>query len=141
MKICTQHPLHSLLQTLLTPHLSTPGAALEAHLNTHYGPTTPLYTTLSTLTLAGLREGWLATTELDGPKYRRSKIALPKPETRYMSITAVYMASEEEYSGQYHTHPYGEINCVVQVDEGSELRGMQGWRGKGWTSPGPGTHQ
>lgn len=41
---------------------------------------------------------------------------------------------------QYHVHPYGEINCVVQIDESAELKGMQGWQGAGWTSPGPGTH-
>ncbi|CAI4212745.1 unnamed protein product [Parascedosporium putredinis] len=45
------------------------------------------------------------------------------------------MDSQEEYSGQYHAHPYGEINCVIQIDAGAELRGMQGWQGAGWTSP------
>ncbi|KAK2016361.1 hypothetical protein LZ32DRAFT_601586 [Colletotrichum eremochloae] len=50
------------------------------------------------------------------------------------------MNSEEEFKGQYHAHPYGEINCVVQLDSGAELKGMQGWQGAGWTSPGPGTH-
>ena len=50
------------------------------------------------------------------------------------------MESEDEYSGQYHAHPYGEINCVVCVDDGAQLKGMQGWQGAGWTSPGPGTH-
>jgi hypothetical protein len=49
------------------------------------------------------------------------------------------MDSQEEYAGQYHVHPYGEINCVVQIDK-SELKGMRGWQGAGWTSPGPGTH-
>ena len=82
----------------------------------------------------------MAETELDGRKYRRGKIALPTAETRYFSITTVFMESQEEYSGQYHAHPYGEINCVVQVDEGAELKGMQGWQAAGWTSPGPGTH-
>lgn len=50
------------------------------------------------------------------------------------------MDSQERYAGQYHVHPYGEINCVVQIDESAELKGMQGWQGAGWTSPGPGTH-
>jgi hypothetical protein len=93
------------------------------------------------LTRQGLSEGWVANIEVDGPKYRRSKIALPKAETQYMGITTVYMESQEEYLGQYHKHPYGEINCVVQIDETAELKGMQGWQGQGWTSPGPGTHQ
>ncbi|KAH6716012.1 p-hydroxylaminobenzoate lyase [Leptodontidium sp. MPI-SDFR-AT-0119] len=121
----------------------TPGKALEEKLNRSYGPGTSFYDDISTYVRSGLHEGWLATTEIDGPNYRRSKICLPSAETRYFSITSVYMNSEDVYSGQYHAHPYGEINCVVQVEEeGSraELMGMQGWQGAGWTSPGPGTH-
>lgn len=60
-----------------------------------------------------------------------------------MSLTAVYFDSQEEYAGQYHKHPYGEINCVVQIDDTFELEGLpagENWRGAGWTSPGPGTH-
>ncbi len=121
---------------------STPGHVLESHLNTTYGPNSPTYKTLCSLTLLGLREGWVANIPIEGqPHYRRSKISLPRQETRFFSITAVYVDSVEEFSGQHHSHPYGEINCVVQVDEGAELKGMQGWQGKGWTSPGPGTHQ
>ncbi|KAH7127099.1 hypothetical protein B0J11DRAFT_527192 [Dendryphion nanum] len=118
----------------------TPGTPLETHLNTHYGPGTPVYTELCALTLQGLKEGWVANIEIDGPKYRRSKIAVPSEETRFMSITTVYMDSVEGFRGQYHKHPYGEINCVVQVDAGAELRGMNGWQGAGWTSPGAGSH-
>lgn len=77
---------------------------------------------------------------MDGPKYRRSKIKLPSAETRFFSLTTVYMQSQEEYSGQYHKHPYGEINCVIQIDKTAELKGMQGWQSAGWTSPGAGTH-
>jgi hypothetical protein len=114
----------------------------------------------------------VANFELDGAKYRRSKILLPSAENIFFSITTVYMESQEEvgsrittfsstlrvflffffdrnklyadaknqYSGQYYSHPYGEINCVVQIDKNAELKGMQGWQGAGWTSPGPGTH-
>jgi hypothetical protein len=52
----------------------------------------------------------------------------------------VILMRKKQYSGQYHSHPYGEINCVVQVGKTAELKGMQGWQGAGWTSPGPGTH-
>jgi hypothetical protein len=113
---------------------------LEENLNTNYGPGTPYYEDLCSCIRKGLSEGWVATTEIDGPKYRRSKICLPSPETHYFSITAVYMESDIEYKGQYHVHPYGEINCVVQLDQKAELKGMQGWQGAGWTSPGPGSH-
>ena len=82
----------------------------------------------------------MAQTELDGRKYRRGKIMLPASETRFFSITTVFMDSQKQYAGQYHAHPYGEINCVVQIDETAELKGMQGWQGAGWTAPGPGTH-
>jgi len=118
----------------------TPGKALEAHLNTHYGPGTPIYEDICSLTRTGITEGWAANIPIDGLHYRRSKIAIPKEDTRFFSITTVYMESEDVFSGQYHVHPYGEINCVVQIDETAELMGMQGWQGAGWTSPGPGTH-
>jgi hypothetical protein len=115
---------------------------LETLLNTKYGPGNPYYEDLCKYIRQGIQndEGWCATIEMDGPKYRRSKIALPGPETKYLSITTVYMNSQEMYSGNYHKHPYGEINCVVQIDPTAELKGMQGWQGAGWTSPGPGTH-
>jgi hypothetical protein len=109
-------------------------------LNTKYGPGNPYYEGFCELVKVGLEEGWVANIELDGSKYRRSKICLPSEATRFMSVTTVYMESEEEYSGQYHVHPYGEVNCVVQLTPDAELKGMHGWQGKGWTSPAPGTH-
>ncbi|KAE9576522.1 hypothetical protein CGCF415_v001992 [Colletotrichum fructicola] len=118
----------------------TPGKDLEERLNREYGPGNKFYEDFCTYIKQGLVEGWVAQTEIDGPKYRRGKIALPSEETRYFSITTVYMESKEEYTGQYHAHPYGEINCVIQLDATAELKGMQGWQGAGWTSPGPGTH-
>ncbi|EAW13842.1 uncharacterized protein ACLA_068700 [Aspergillus clavatus NRRL 1] len=122
----------------------TPGLALEKYLNEHYGPGTPYYEDFCTLIRNALThtEGWVATTEIDGPHYRRSRVSDPSADTRYFSITTVYMDSQrqEVFRGQYHRHPYGEINCVVQIDESAELMGMSGWQGAGWTSPGPGTH-
>ncbi|KAL3478885.1 hypothetical protein BJX99DRAFT_256090 [Aspergillus californicus] len=120
----------------------TPGQDLEKYLNTNYGPGTAIYEDFCSLIRTGITsaEGWVATDELDGPKYRRSRLVTPSEETRFFSITTVYMDSKEEYRGQYHLHPYGEINCVVPIDGTAELRGMNGWRGAGWTSPGAGTH-
>jgi hypothetical protein len=108
----------------------------------------------------GIDEGWAASGELDGPKYRRGRIALPCAETLFMSITTVFFDSKEVYAGQYHKvniaelnlsvqitkevqHPYGEINCVVPIDDTFELEGLPvgvNWQGAGWTSLGPGTH-
>ncbi|KXT08948.1 hypothetical protein AC579_10309 [Pseudocercospora musae] len=123
-------------------HPSTPGKELEGRLNREYGPGNPYYEDFCKYIKQGLQEGWVATGELDGPKYRRGKIMLPSASNFYMSLTAVYFDSQTEYSGQYHKHPYGEINCVVPIDENFELEGLpEGfWQGAGWTSPGPGTH-
>jgi hypothetical protein len=87
---------------------STPGAALESRLNRDYGPGNPYYEDFCTLIKQGLAEGWVASGELDGPKYRRGRIRLPLAENLYMSLTAVYFDSQEVYAGQYHKHPYGE---------------------------------
>lgn len=129
----------------------TPGKELEARLNKTHGPGTPFYEDLCRYIRQGLDEGWVASLEVDGRRYRRGKIAEPSEATRFFSITAVYMDSghcedHDEgggspfFSGQYHKHPYGEINCVIQLDETAQLQGMSGWQGAGWTSPGPGTH-
>jgi hypothetical protein len=125
----------------ISTNFRTPGHDLEQYLNAHYGPENPLYQKLCDLTRRGYDEGWVANIDLDGKRYRRSKILLPSAENRFFSITTVFMDSQDVYSGQYHAPPYGEINCVVQIDKTAELKGMQGWQGAGWTSPGAGTHQ
>lgn len=119
----------------------TPGKQLEDELNSSYGPGNEYYEDFCMLTKKGLQENWACKIELDGPRYRRSKLSLPCLETRFLSVTTIYMEGEapgpnEEYSGQHHIHPYGEINCVIPIDQGAELKGMHGWRGPGWTSPG-----
>jgi len=128
----------------------TPGAEMEKWLNNRYGENSHLYQDLSRLIRIGVEEGWAANQEVDGPNYRRSRILEPSPETFQFSITAVYMNSDhprhfkdedeaDVLRGQYHGHPYGEINLVVPLNRGAELRGLQGWQGPGWTAPDPGS--
>lgn len=118
----------------------TAGGDLETWLNEKYGPDSELYTDLAGMITDGVRAGWAANIEVDGRKYRRSRIAEPQDLLNYFSITAVYMDSVEPFRGQYHQHPYGELNLVVPLDEGAKLMGPNGWRGAGWTAPGPGSH-
>lgn len=118
----------------------TPGQDLEVYLNQHYGPGNQIYEDLCSLVKVGVQEGWACNTEIDGRRYRRSKVILPSEMTRYFSITTVWMDSQSEYSGEYHKHVYGEINCLVPFDDSVEMKGMQGWRKQGWTSPAAGTH-
>jgi Domain of unknown function (DUF4863) len=128
----------------------TPGADMERWLNEAYGESSALYRDLSRLIKVGVEEGWAANQEVDGPNYRRSRILEPTAETFQFSLTAVYMNSaaprrfkdEDDHDvlrGQYHGHPYGEINLVVPLDAGAELKGLQGWQGPGWTAPEPGS--
>jgi len=128
----------------------TPGADMEKWLNKKYGKDSDLHKDLSRLIKLGLDEGWAANVEISGPNYRRSRILEPTPETFYFSITAVYMNSKDprvfkdgDYGGvlrgDYHGHPYGELNCVIPLNEGAELKGLQGWQGAGWTAPDPGS--
>lgn len=118
----------------------TAGKELEAWLNGTYGPASELYKDVARLIKLGVEEGWAANVEVDGPKYRRSLIVPPSEETLYHSITAVYMNSVAPYRGDYHAHPYGEINMVVPIDPDAQLMGPSGWQGPGWTAPAPGSH-
>jgi hypothetical protein len=126
----------------------TAGTEAERWLNRTYGPGSELYETLARLVRQGVQDGWAANVELDGPVYRRSRIAEPSERTRHFSITAVYMDSTgnrqghpgDTYRGQYHAHPYGEFNMVVPLNPGAALNGPNGWCEAGWTAPAPGSH-
>lgn len=126
----------------------TTGTEVERWLNGKYGPGSTLFEELATLVKAGIRDGWAANIEIEGPQYRRSRICDPSPETFGFSITAVYISDvgnvqknpEGSYRGQYHAHPYGEFNMVVPLNEGAALAGPNGWCYGGWTAPAPGSH-
>lgn len=126
----------------------TTGTDVEKWLNQKYGPDSELYRALSDLIRKGVEDGWAANVEIDGPNYRRSRIAEPSELTCHFSITAVYMDSsnntqghaDERLRGQYHGHPYGEFNMVVAVTPGAALNGPNGWCFGGWTAPAPGSH-
>ena len=118
----------------------TPGDELESYLNAECGPGSEVYDLIAGLAKQGVAEGWAANEEVGGPRYRRSKLVEPKAETFNFSITLVYMDSEEIFRGQYHGHPYGEINLIVPITPGAAASGMNGWCYGGWTSPAPGSH-
>jgi hypothetical protein len=118
----------------------TAGEELETWLNATHGPGDPVWDDLAALVREGVEQGWAANVEVDGPGYRRSRIAEPSERLSWFSITAVYMDSVPVYRGQYHQHPYGEVNMVVPLDEGAQLGGPRGWQGGGWTAPDPASH-
>ncbi len=126
----------------------TTGIAVEHWLSQTYGIDSELYQTLACWVRIGVADGWAANVQVDGPAYRRSRIAEPTERTCYFSITAVYMDStgnkqghsDRRFRGQYHGHPYGEFNLVVPLNPGAALNGPNGWCSGGWTAPAPGSH-
>src|ERR1700741_5561218 len=107
----------------------TTGVEVEQWLNTKYGVDSELYKDLARLITLGVEEGWAADVEISGPKYRRARLVAPSAETFFFSITAVLMDStdnaqnnpEDAFRGDYHSHPYGEFNLVVPLNEGAAL--------------------
>ena len=126
----------------------TTSPEIEQWLNTKYGVDSELYQDLARLITQGVKEGWAADVEIAGPRYRRARLLAPSAETFYFSITAVLMDStentqknpENSFRGDYHSHPYGEFNLVVALNEGAALMGPSGWCYGGWTAPEPGSH-
>jgi hypothetical protein len=126
----------------------TPNKNLEKWLNDNYGSDSETYQRIANLVIEGVVEGWAANFEITGPNYRRSCLCEPCAETFYFSITTVYMDSRDfeldndqcTFRGDYHCHPYGELNMVIPLTEGAVLAGPSGWQGAGWTAPSPGSH-
>jgi len=50
------------------------------------------------------------------------------------------MESDEVFRGDYHAHPYGELNLITAVTPGAAIIGPNGWCSNGWTAPSPGSH-
>ncbi|KAJ7913250.1 hypothetical protein B0H13DRAFT_2271227 [Mycena leptocephala] len=128
----------------------TPGKSLEAKLNRDYGPSSETYQQLSELALRGLRDVSVVAEgneidlddflpNRDGLRIKRlpaqttdAHVLLLAEEQSWLSITAVYMETEGEqvFAGQYHAHPYGEINCSLPVPgtgPNPELEGLDGF--------------
>ncbi|HEY2024080.1 DUF4863 family protein [Paraburkholderia sp.] len=126
----------------------TTGTEVEQWLNSRYGVDSELYKNLARLIRLGVDEDWAADVEIAGPQYRRARLVAPCAKTFFFSITAVLMDStantqnnpENSFRGDYHSHPYGEFNMVVPLDEGAALAGPNGWCYGGWTAPAPGSH-
>lgn len=126
----------------------TAGTEVEKWLNGKYGPDSELYKTLAGLVKAGVRDGWAANVQIEGARYRRSRLADATEQTVDFSITVVFMDStantqgnpENSFRGDYHTHPYGEFNMVVPLSKDAAIAGPNGWCHGGWTAPAPGSH-
>lgn len=98
-------------------------ASLEAWLNQHHGVQSATYQQLKAACLTGVEEGWLCKYEGGGLRYGR--IFKPAEDLQGFSVDVVDM---QDVAGPHHTHPGGEIDLIMPIDEGALFDGHPaGW--------------
>ena len=99
---------------------------LAERLSSRFGAGTPGYEEMSQLLQRGVDEKWVAYEEIEGPDYRRGRIAEPSPQTMGLSVESGLLANVK---GQYHCHTRGEINMIIPLEPGANFCGTgAGWR-------------
>ncbi len=91
-------------------------AALGSWLNTEHGVTSTSYGRLRNICQAGVAAGWLCNREGGGIRYGR--IFKPAPDLHGFSVDVVDM---KNIAGPHHTHPQGEIDLIMPIDEGAQF--------------------
>ena len=96
---------------------------LDQWLNTEHGPHSATYAALRASCEAGVAQGWLANREGGGLKWGR--IFKPADDLNGFSVDVGDM---KDIAGPHHTHPQGEIDLIMPMDEAATFDG----RGAGW---------
>ena len=108
-------------------------AGLAAWLNAEHGTESATYRQLKQTCMAGAAEGWLCEREGGGVRYGR--IFKPADDLHGFSVDVVDMT---DIAGPHHTHPNGEIDLIMPLDDGAQFDG----RPAGWLVCPPGSaHQ
>ena len=103
---------------------------LDQWLNTEHGPHSATYAALRASCESGVAQGWLANREGGGLKWGR--IFKPADDLNGFSVDVVDM---KDIAGPHHTHPQGEIDLIMPMDEAATFDG----RGAGWLVCPPGS--
>lgn len=106
------------------------GPELEAKLNADFPTDGEWFKETERLCLQGCEEGWLCGREAGGIKFGRAVNA--GEATHGMSVDVVEMDS---VVGPHHSHPNGEIDLVMPIDNDARFDGS----GAGWKVYGPGS--
>lgn len=117
--------MNAVAELLNDIHAMPLDSQLEAFLNDRYGAHTDRYARLLQLLRTGIEEGWACYAEIDGPDYRRGRLAKPSADTRGFSVETGML---KDVLGNYHRHPQGEINMIGPVDATAQFCG----HGAGW---------
>jgi hypothetical protein len=116
----------------LTGQLS--GQALDVHLdqwlNAEHGVGTDTYDQLKKSCEVGVIEGWLCEREGGGLRYGR--IFKSEADLHGFSVDVVDM---KDVAGPHHSHPNGEIDLIMPLDDGAQFDG----RPAGWLVCPPGS--
>ena len=103
---------------------------LDQWLNTEHGAHSATYAALRASCESGVAQGWLANREGGGLKWGR--IFKPADDLNGFSVDVVDM---KDIAGPHHTHPQGEIDLIMPMDEAATFDG----RGAGWLVCPPGS--
>jgi hypothetical protein len=103
---------------------------LDEWLNREYGASSTTYLALKRACEAGVADGWLCDREGGGIRYGR--IFKPADDLHGFSVDVVDMT---DIAGPHHTHPQGEIDLVMPIDDAARFDG----RPAGWLVCPPGS--
>jgi hypothetical protein len=85
---------------------------LGVWLNQHHSPDSESYQDLKAACLGGIKEGWMCAQEHGGIRFGR--VIKAGPATHNFSVDVVVM---DEVVGPHHSHPNGEIDLVIPLDD------------------------
>ncbi|MGH6640746.1 MAG: DUF4863 family protein [Polaromonas sp.] len=105
-------------------------ADLDAWLNAEHGVESATYQQLKQDCMTGVAEGWLCEREGGGIRYGR--IFKPADDLHGFSVDVVDM---KNIAGPHHTHPQGEIDLIMPLDDDARFDG----RPAGWLVCPPGS--
>ncbi|MES2979303.1 MAG: DUF4863 family protein [Pseudomonadota bacterium] len=105
-------------------------AQLDDWLNAQHGAESATFKALKDACVEGVKEGWLCDREGGGLRYGR--IFKPADDLHGFSVDVVDM---KDLAGPHHSHPNGEIDLVMPLDEGARFDG----RPAGWLVCPPGS--
>ena len=105
-------------------------SGLQDRLNQAFGPDSAPYRHLFQACRTAIAEGWMCNREGGGIRYGR--VIKPADDLGGYSVDVVDM---NDLAGPHHSHPNGEIDLVMPLDDGARFDG----RGAGWLVYGPGS--
>jgi hypothetical protein len=106
---------HSQLAALTAELAGRPlDAALDRWLNTAHGVGSASYAALKASCIEGVAQGWLCDREGGGIRYGR--VFKAEDALHRFSVDVVDM---QDIAGPHHTHPQGEIDLILPLDDGA----------------------